>query len=339
MKAAVVSLINTENVKYPKFTSDIPSFEVSIVKIMIKVLIFIVFSAGIISTIIGLTIHRPKNEFSDWEARHRWFPIAYSVKNNDPVNYLKDCFDKYEVHSRIEVPCDVWLESKNSTVNDTAMCTVIIVVAHDDYAIYIAFRGTSGDAQAMEENEAYHNLVTFIGGGKVNSYFYLAFKTLWNKGLGNAIQYLRTQYPTYEIRVTGHSLGGSLASLAAFWLSASGIIPPMQLRMISFGEPKVGDEIYSKTYSKYVPLSFRVVNHLDLVPHVPDYPNNITGYVQHLTEVWYYEGSSFNKPFIICNGNQNQNCSSSIPVPDLSLPDHDTYFANSTWCLKNHQRP
>ena len=53
------------------------------------------------------------------------------------------------------------------------------------------------------------------GGGKVHEYFYNAFDTLWNGGLGDELLRLKLQYPDFELWVTGHSLGAAIASLFA----------------------------------------------------------------------------------------------------------------------------
>ena len=50
-----------------------------------------------------------------------------------------------------------------------------------------------------------------------------------------------------KLYLTGHSLGGAVATLAAASLSESGI-PAEQLEVISFGAPAVGDAAFAETY-------------------------------------------------------------------------------------------
>ena len=88
------------------------------------------------------------------------------------------------------------------------------------------------------------------------------------------------------LRVTGHSLGGALASLAAFSLSSPS--PSSSLfasaEVVTFGEPRVGNPSFAAAYDRTVPKTWRVVNQGDTVPHTP-----ITdfGYCHEGVEVWF----------------------------------------------------
>lgn len=69
--------------------------------------------------------------------------------------------------------------------------------------------------------------------------------------------------------VTGHSLGGALATLFAADVSAN--LPQLQHRLCvySLGSPRVGDEAFAREFDECVPHSFRCRNKLDLVPRLP----------------------------------------------------------------------
>lgn len=71
-----------------------------------------------------------------------------------------------------------------------------------------------------------------------------------------------------QILVTGHSLGGALAILAAFDIVRhSGLKPSPQ--MITFAGPRTTDPVFEKTFNEWVPNAFRIVNFMDVVPQVP----------------------------------------------------------------------
>ncbi|MBT9332148.1 lipase family protein [Paracidobacterium acidisoli] len=71
-----------------------------------------------------------------------------------------------------------------------------------------------------------------------------------------------------QIFVTGHSLGGALAVLAAFDIVRhSGLKPTPQ--MITFAGPRTTDPVFARTFNQWVPGSFRIVNFMDAVPQVP----------------------------------------------------------------------
>ncbi|CAN0121736.1 unnamed protein product, partial [Heterosigma akashiwo] len=66
--------------------------------------------------------------------------------------------------------------------------------------------------------------------------------------------------------VTGHSLGGALASLAAYDLELH-TLP--KATMYNFGSPRVGNHPFRYAYNKMVPGSFRVVTDGDVVAGLP----------------------------------------------------------------------
>jgi triacylglycerol lipase len=72
--------------------------------------------------------------------------------------------------------------------------------------------------------------------------------------------------------VTGHSLGGGLAALAAvhFVLTRATVKLPQVRRVYTFGQPRVGVQKFCATYAHFVPNKLiRFVNNRDLVPRVP----------------------------------------------------------------------
>ncbi|XP_022722826.1 uncharacterized protein LOC111279985 isoform X2 [Durio zibethinus] len=75
----------------------------------------------------------------------------------------------------------------------------------------------------------------------------------------------------WQVYVTGHSLGGALATLLALELSSSqfakrGVI---LVTMYNFGSPRVGNRRFAEVYNEKVKDSWRIVNHRDIIPTVP----------------------------------------------------------------------
>ncbi|WP_036718018.1 lipase family protein [Paenibacillus harenae] len=67
--------------------------------------------------------------------------------------------------------------------------------------------------------------------------------------------------------VTGHSLGGALATLAAFDLASnSSFKSPI---VYTFGSPRVGDPTFVNAYNAAVGTHWRIQNEYDIVPHLP----------------------------------------------------------------------
>ncbi|KAL3329197.1 hypothetical protein AABB24_036344, partial [Solanum stoloniferum] len=90
----------------------------------------------------------------------------------------------------------------------------------------------------------------------------------------NAIGYRDDDLDTpnkWHVYVTGHSLGGALATLLALELSSSQLAKHGAIRvtMYNFGSPRVGNKKFSEVYNEKVKDSWRVVNHRDIIPTVP----------------------------------------------------------------------
>ncbi|XP_031740822.1 uncharacterized protein LOC101204368 isoform X2 [Cucumis sativus] len=75
----------------------------------------------------------------------------------------------------------------------------------------------------------------------------------------------------WHVYVTGHSLGGALATLLALELSSSQLArhEAITVTMYNFGSPRVGNRQFAEIYNKKVKDSWRVVNHRDIIPTVP----------------------------------------------------------------------
>lgn len=91
------------------------------------------------------------------------------------------------------------------------------------------------------------------------------------------------QYPSYRLYVTGHSLGGALATIATFMLATLPEVAgdelttvpeiPGCITLITFGAPLVGDLHFRRAFQAVEQMDkircLRVVNQSDLVPLVP----------------------------------------------------------------------
>ncbi|VDL85693.1 unnamed protein product, partial [Nippostrongylus brasiliensis] len=71
------------------------------------------------------------------------------------------------------------------------------------------------------------------------------------------------------ITLTGHSLGGALAALAAARIAKQGFRSGDQITMYTFGEPRVGDLTFATNFDSMIKNSYRVVFGRDSIPHLP----------------------------------------------------------------------
>lgn len=94
--------------------------------------------------------------------------------------------------------------------------------------------------------------------------------------LKEVIRLILDENPGVSVYITGHSMGGALAVLAAYDLAVNF---NMKVNMYNFGGPRVGNPSFSRYYDKCVPTSYRVVMDGDIVPGVP-------GFVSHVSLMW-----------------------------------------------------
>jgi hypothetical protein len=103
---------------------------------------------------------------------------------------------------------------------------------------------------------------------------------------------LCSQFPSFPIFTTGHSLGGALAVLSALALREAGI---ENVNVVTFGQPRLGNHYFVSYISQTItadPSSspflftglYRVVNTNDLVPH---WPSQILDFTHAPTEIWF----------------------------------------------------
>lgn len=162
--------------------------------------------------------------------------------------------------TKITVACDMLHDE----------CSGFVGRLPDKKLIVVVFRGTTGNSQLMLEglmSLAMPKQASPIG-GKVQAYFSSGFDALWPQ-MHEAVLGLMRANPDHSLLVTGHSLGGAMASLAAASLAAIDSVAPSRLAFYSFGEPRVGDYFFARAFDRLVPNSWRVVHGNDLIVHLP----------------------------------------------------------------------
>jgi hypothetical protein len=83
----------------------------------------------------------------------------------------------------------------------------------------------------------------------------------------------KCRHPMKALYITGHSLGGALAVLAAALIHSDSTLAPLRgaLRGVyTFGQPMVGDANFAKEFQpRFGDMLFRHVYRRDVVPHLP----------------------------------------------------------------------
>lgn len=82
---------------------------------------------------------------------------------------------------------------------------------------------------------------------------------------GDVFDYVLSN-PKRVVRISGHSLGGAIATLLAVELAKDGF----QVELVTLGSPRVGDREFRKTYEALQNIDHvRIVHQDDIVPRLP----------------------------------------------------------------------
>ncbi|XGW26429.1 hypothetical protein V3C99_007218 [Haemonchus contortus] len=255
--------------------------------------------------------------YSDMFARVSMFPLAAAAYSNWPQECLHNRYTNATLKRQLNVTCGPY--------GSNDICSGFTAINHGDKSIIISFRGTNTFIQLVAEAElsVFYDKVMWPAGGFVSKFFYDGFIDLWRAGMKDDFNELRKMYPSYDIWVTGHSLGAAMASLASSYIIAVNKVPPEQVKLVTYGQPRVGDYIYAMTHDRQMGYSFRVVHWRDLVPHVP--PLYFMDYYHHKSEVFYPLNMAIGANYTVCYANESPKCSDGL-LFTTSIQDHLHYF-------------
>ena len=135
---------------------------------------------------------------------------------------------------------------------------------------FVSFRGTSDIEEWVANIDAVPDDYQPISGfGQVHA----GFQDVYQLVRANVAANLATATTGCDqILITGHSLGGALAVLAAPDVARN--MPPntIEPRLVTFAGPRVGLSDFAASFNAAIESCFRVVNFLDLVPYLPPTP-------------------------------------------------------------------
>ena len=122
----------------------------------------------------------------------------------------------------------------------------------------LAFRGTESVGNCLTDAET--PLVSREPySGRVHQGFAGAVETVW----ADVTRLLGAPWRCPPLWITGHSLGGAMATLSSVRLASEGYV----IRAVyTYGSPRAGDERFHDCYRL---ANYRFVNDDDLVPHLP----------------------------------------------------------------------
>ena len=101
-------------------------------------------------------------------------------------------------------------------------------------------------------------------GAKMHQGFANAYRTV-----RDAIHHYLQQHSRASVTVTGHSLGGAIATLCAVDVQYNFGPELGQISLYTYGSPRVGNSGFRESFNRRVPRSYRFVYGMDLVPAFP----------------------------------------------------------------------
>ncbi|KAE9136520.1 hypothetical protein PF006_g14368 [Phytophthora fragariae] len=150
----------------------------------------------------------------------------------------------------------------------------------DQHVLWIKSRGLRWRRTCLEKVEDVAAKIPLLNMAlpRVHRGFWIAYESIRDQ-LKEVTRLILDENPGVSVYITGHSMGGALAVLAAYDLAVNFSI---KVNMYNFGGPRVGNPSFRQHYDRCVPTSYRVVMDGDIVPGWPKF----WGLYQHVgTEI------------------------------------------------------
>jgi len=152
-------------------------------------------------------------------------------------------------------------------------------VAQDGERRYLVFRGTESTHHIDWMRDAEFMPTSGVFGTRVHAGFRRALDEVWDDVVPHVTAEDRA------LVITGHSLGGGLATLAAARLAADGRDVDS---VYTYGAPRTGLKDFAAAYTARLGSdTYRVINHIDIVTRVP----LLIQKYRHVGHRMYFDGS------------------------------------------------
>lgn len=196
------------------------------------------------------------------EIIENYWQLPESIFNQDDTNSMQKTL--HDAESRIR-------EIAQRIVRQKHRIPVFVGFAiASNKANIIAFRGTQTQLEWWRNIQAtqkdYTDPVTGDYYGKVHQGYFKIVREQISRSL---IETVRQLDPTIPCYITGHSLGGAVATLSAIEIALN--VPEIreQIQLYTYATPRIGDRDFAQAHSQLIPNSYRIVNLSDSVPLVP----------------------------------------------------------------------
>lgn len=193
--------------------------------------------------------------------------FAYHWDDKDAFKtYLKEEGNRSEEEMRADGYDIKYIHDKKSDMQ------CVVITKGDN--IHIGFRGTLTAKHLMKDLNATLVTAGFLEKGRLHGGFYHGFRHLMpqlNEVLDKHAQSQGKNLDDYKFGITGHSMGGALAKIAALYINKEWGIEPDKVRVATFGDPRVFDIKAANAYDEVLGRNTVRVSEYgqDIVSHVP----------------------------------------------------------------------
>jgi predicted lipase len=153
-------------------------------------------------------------------------------------------------------------------------------IARSGADVVVAVRGTEDVLEWLDDFEFVKVRFPYVDAGSTEQGFTGVYSTLrtgpdsTNARAIDKLQEITADGSVATLRITGHSLGSTLATMLAIDVAGNGVFAnPI---VYTFASPLVGDKVFAGTYDNLVQTSWRIANVHDIVTQVP---SAFAGYV------------------------------------------------------------
>ncbi len=158
-----------------------------------------------------------------------------------------------------------------------------IALSPDGSDLVVALRGTKGILEWLKDFQFFLTAYPYLpGAGRIASGFAALYASLGvtldtvrpnvvpdpaSPRLTAVLRIILADPAIKTVHLTGHSLGGALATLLALDIAGNRVFDAPTV--YTFASPAVGDKKFAGTYDARVPDTWRIANPADLITHLP----------------------------------------------------------------------
>lgn len=131
-------------------------------------------------------------------------------------------------------------------------------------AVIIAFRGTRSTTDWLSDALAIQKKFPYSKESCLTHQGFTAIYSSARRGILRALAGMSASKPLY---ITGHSLGGALATLCGLDVAENSAFAGPHV--YTYGSPRVGDPAFAKAFAAHTASSYRIANPTDIVTMTP----------------------------------------------------------------------